>query len=171
MHHAPLIATGTSPTPTAHTLHSSTTFPLSITSLQPRFRHPTDTSGTEIRLLSLHAPQTTQLLIPLLLPFGYQHRIRVPILQQPLVQFLRNRAACVVQVVDVAAAGVGDLEDGPEDLVSFLAVVTGVFCVFHFVAVAEKGVFDVVEARWWGFARARGADGWHGGWIWNSAGL
>lgn len=43
-----------------------------------------------------------------------------------------------------------------------LALMRGVFCIFHLVAELEQGVFDVVEAVWRGFTCPRGADGRHG---------
>jgi len=83
----------------------------------------------------------TNLLISLLLPFRNQIPIRIPILQQPLIQLLRNSLLLIIQVVDVAATLMRDLEDGPERLVPLFALVGGVFGVFHFVGEFEEGVF------------------------------
>jgi hypothetical protein len=47
-----------------------------------------------------------------------------------------------------------DLEDGPQDLVALLALVRSVLGIFHLVTELKKGVFDVVEASWWGLAHA-----------------
>lgn len=58
---------------------------------------------------------------------------------------------------------VTDLKNRPHHLVLLLAVVRGVLGVLHLVAELEQRVFDVVEARWRGFARARRADGRHAG--------
>ena len=41
------------------------------------------------------------------------------------------------------------------------ALVWRVLGVFHLVVEFEKCIFYVVEARWWGFAVARGADWRH----------
>lgn len=46
------------------------------------------------------------------------------------------------------------LEDGPQHLVLFLAVMRRIFRIFHFIAKFEQRVLDVVEPRWWGFAVA-----------------
>lgn len=151
-----LVTARTPSTPTIHTLNAapSRAIPsLLPIPLQPGLGHPTNTSPLEIRLFCLHTPQTTQLLVPLLLPLGDQIPVRVPVLEQPLVQRLADGFARVVQVVDVAGAGVRDLEDRPEGLVLLFALVRRVLCVAHLVAVFEKCVFDVFKAWWWGFAR------------------
>jgi hypothetical protein len=49
----------------------------------------------------------------------------------------------------------------PEDLMSFLALMRRILRIFHFIGEFQERVFDVVEAFGWGFAVARGADGWH----------
>ena len=180
--HPKSITASTPPTPTVHTLYtrhlrttSSTTSPATtlhqrptLSSLpillllrlrlrplhQPRLRHPTHTRPTEIRLLRLHTPQTTQLLVPLLLPLRDQRPVRVLVLQQPLVELLGDGFARVVQVVDVAGPGVGYLENGPERFVFFEAGGGEVLGVAHFVGVLEEGVFDGGEAGGWGFAGA-----------------
>jgi len=58
-----------------------------------------------------------------------------------------------------------DLEDGPERFATLLALVRGVFGIFHLVGEFEEGVFDVVEAFGGRFAGAGWADGGHGGWL------
>ena len=40
----------------------------------------------------------------------------------------------------------GDLEDGPETLVLFLALVAGVLGVFELVLEFEEGVFDAISS-------------------------
>lgn len=56
-----------------------------------------------------------------------------------------------------------DLEDGPQSLVAFLALVCSSFRVFHLVLEFEQGVFDVVKAFWWRFlVAACASDGGHG---------
>jgi hypothetical protein len=107
---------------------------------------------------------STYLLVALLLPLGNQHRIRVPVLEQPLVQLPADGLLLVVQVVDVARALVRDLENGPCHFVLFLALVRRVLGIFHLVRELEECVFQVFEA----FGRAplagaRSADGWHVG--------
>lgn len=140
-----LIRTSTPPTPTIHTLNhlpsfptSSGLIPLTLSSfpfpfpfpalillspssspLQNRLRHPTNTRRTKIRLLGLNTPDTAQLLIPLLLPLSDQRRIRVAVLQQPVVELAADGVLGVEEVVDVAAALVGDAVDGPEGFVAF----------------------------------------------------
>jgi len=76
----------TTPTTTIDTLNTGTTLSATILPLQPGLRHTTNTCAREIRLLRLHTPQTTQLLVPLLLPLGDQVRVAVVVLQQPVVQ-------------------------------------------------------------------------------------
>lgn len=125
-----LITRRTTPTPTAHTLDI-------LILLQLRLRHPTDTRRIEIRLLGLYAPQTTQLLVPLPLPLRDQLRVRVPVLQQPVVQLLGYSLLLVVEFVDVAAALVADLEDGPEGGVAGGVVGGRVLGVFHLVGEDE----------------------------------
>lgn len=56
-----------------------------------------------------------------------------------------------------------DLEHRPHHLVLLLALVRGVFGVFHLVGELEERVFDVVEAVGRGFAVLCAADGWHFG--------
>lgn len=90
----------------------------------------------KVRLFRLHTLQTAQLLhavsicflerkegktyllIPGLLPLGDQHGICVAVLEQPLVQLAGDGLLLVVELVDVAAALMRDLEDGPHGLVS-----------------------------------------------------
>lgn len=60
----------------------------------------------------------TYLLIPSLLPLGDQHGVRITVLEQPLVQLARDGLLLVVELVDVAAPLVRDLEDGPQGLVA-----------------------------------------------------
>jgi len=46
------------------------------------------------------------------------------------------------------------LKDGPHNFMALLALVCGIFGVFHLVAEFEERVFDVVKTGWWGLARA-----------------
>lgn len=140
-----LVAARTSPAPTAHTLHA-------LTILHLLLRHATNTRRIEIRLLRLNAPQTTKLLIPLLLPLCNEIRIRIAVLQQPVVQSLRYRGARIVEVVDVAGALMCDLEDWPDGFLALFAFVRGGFGVFQLVGEFEERVFDVAEAFRWGLA-------------------
>lgn len=55
------------------------------------------------------------------------------------------------------------LKNRPQHLVLLLALVRRVLGVLHLVAEFQERVFYVVEARRWGFAVARGADGGHFG--------
>ncbi len=106
------IRTGTAPTPTIHTLYHlptssffpflTTTTTVPLTPLQRRLGHPTDTGTAEVGLLGLDALDTAQLLVALLLPLGDQRRVGVVVLEQVVVQRLRDGGARVVQVVDVA---------------------------------------------------------------------
>lgn len=157
------ITARTPSTATIDTLNPCTTCAITstIVPLQRGLRHTTNTRAREIRLLGLHTPQTTQLLITLLLPLGNKVCVCVPVLQQPVVELLRDGLAFVVQVVDVARARVRDLEDRPQRLMLLLAFVRRVLCVPHLVAVLEECVFDVVEAGGRRFARVARADGWH----------
>ena len=116
-----LITTTATPTPTTHTLDL-------LILLQLRSRHTADARAIEIGLLGLDAAEAAQLtsrhssahshfqkaqtvcirlgltylLIPLLLPFRDQVPIRVPVLQQPVVEGLADGFLFVVEVVDVA---------------------------------------------------------------------
>jgi hypothetical protein len=92
-----LITTSTTPTPTAHALNL-------LVLLQLLARHAADTRAIEVRLLRLNAPQAAQLLVALLLPFRDQIRVRIAVLQQPVVQLLADGFFLVVEVVDVAGA-------------------------------------------------------------------
>lgn len=58
---------------------------------------------------------------------------------------------------------VRDLKHRPQHLVLLLALVRGIFGVFHFVMELEERVFDVFEAVWWRLAVFGCADGGHGG--------
>lgn len=51
------------------------------------FGDPTNTIRSEIGVSSLDAPQTTQILVPLLLPFGYQVSISDIFHQTIIIQF------------------------------------------------------------------------------------
>jgi len=60
---------------------------------------------------------------------------------------------------------VTDLEYGPENFIFLLSFMRGILCILHLIAEFKQGIFDIVEARWWRFAIARGADWRHGvGW-------
>jgi len=135
------------PAPAAHALDR-------LVLLQLRLGHAADARGVEVGLLGLDAAQAAQLLVPLLLPLGDQERVGVVVLEQPVIQGFRDGGLFVVEVVDVAGALVGDLEDGPENFLPLLAFVGGVLGVFHLGAELEERVFDVVEALWWGLAIA-----------------
>lgn len=90
---------------------------------------------------------TTYLLIPLLLPLRDEHGIGVAVLEQPVVQGLRDGLLLVVELVDVAAALVGDLEDGPLDLVLRHVGRRRVLRVLHLDREHLQVVPDVVEPR------------------------
>lgn len=161
------IAARTPATSTADTLHAGRSVSAVLLTLllppQLRLRHTTDTAATEVGLLSLHTPETAQLLIPLLLPLGNQLLVRVLVLEQPLVELFRDGLALVVEVVDVAGARVRDLEDRPKGLVLAFAVRRGVLRITHAVGVGEECVFNVGEACWWGLSVFGGADWRHCG--------
>jgi hypothetical protein len=102
----------------------------------------------------------------LLLPLCDQRSVSIVVLQQVVVKSFRDGRAGVVEVVDVARAcareslvvehversgqirptSMRDLEDGPKRFATLLALVRGVFGIFHLVGEFEEGVFDVVEA-------------------------
>jgi hypothetical protein len=52
----------------------------------------------------LNTPQTAQLLIALLLPLGDKVAIGVVVLQQPVVELLRDGFFLIVKVVDISRA-------------------------------------------------------------------
>lgn len=103
-----------------HTLHHRALRQLGL-------RHPTHTRRPKIRLLRLNTFQATQLFIALFLPPRNQIRIRIILLQQPLIQVRRNRLALIVKVVDVPGPLVVDLEYRPQGFVFLLDVVLGRF--------------------------------------------
>lgn len=165
---ASLVARGAASAPAAHALNFLVFFKL-------RFRNTADTCRVEVGLFCLDTPKAaelgklvdvqsrrsvvvfyktgrTYLLVSLLLPLGNEHGIGVAVLEQPVVQLLANGLFLVVQLVDVAAALVGDLEDGPLGLVLRLAVGGRRLGVLHLVGKDEQVVLDVVEAFWWRLA-------------------
>lgn len=85
--------------------------------LHIRSRYSADACAVEVGLLRLDASKAAKLLVALLLPLGDQHRVRISVLQQPIVQLLADGLLLVVQLVDVAAALVSDLEYLPLRLV------------------------------------------------------
>ena len=89
------ITARTPPTPATHALDA---FAL----LQLRLGHPTYARRVEVGLLGLDAAQAAQLLVALLLPLGDQARVRVPVLQQVVVQLPGDGFLLVVEIVDVA---------------------------------------------------------------------
>jgi len=111
-----LITASTPPTSTVHTLHHRALRQLGL-------RHPTHTRRPKIRLLGLNTFQATQLFIALFLPPRNQIRIRIILLQQPLIQLRRNRLALIVKIVDVPGPLVVDLEYRPQGFVFLLDVV------------------------------------------------
>lgn len=117
-----LVAARTASTSTVYALDAGASFS-AVLPLQPGLGYATDTGTLEVGLLGLHAAQTAQFFVALLLPLGDQVGVGVAVLEQPVVQLLGDGLAGVVQVVDVAGAGVGDLEDGPHGLVLLLALV------------------------------------------------
>lgn len=54
-----------------------------------------------------------------------------------------------------------NLKNGPQDLVSLLALMRGVLGVLHLVAELEQRIFQVVEAVWRRFTVARRSYGRH----------
>lgn len=89
------------------------------------------------------SPRATYLLIARLLPLRNQHSIRVPILQQPLIQLLADRLLLVIQLIHVSTPLMTDLEDLPVCLVSGDIGCRLVLRVFHFVGEDEQVVFYV----------------------------
>lgn len=59
-----------------------------LSGLQLVLRHPTYTKAPKICVLGLNTPQATQVLIPGLLPFGYEQAISDPFIKAPLIEFL-----------------------------------------------------------------------------------
>ena len=55
-----------------------------------------------------------------------------------------------------------DLENRPENFIFFLSFMRCVFCVLHFVAEFQQGIFDILEAGGRRFAIAGSANGRHG---------
>lgn len=56
-----------------------------------------------------------------------------------------------------------DLEDRPSHFVLLLALMTGIFGIFHLVLELEQSVFDIFEAIWRRLSVLGRADGRHGG--------
>ncbi len=54
-----------------------------------------------------------------------------------------------------------DLEYGPEDFLSFLALMRSVLGILHLVAEFEESVFYIIEAIWWWFPISRRPYGRH----------
>lgn len=98
----------------------------------------------------------------MLLPLGDEHSIRIPVLEQPFVQLLADGLLFVVELVDVATALVGDLEDGPLRLVLRNVVRRRVLRVLHLDAEDLQVVADVVETRRRLFLPGRGAGSYRG---------
>ena len=44
-----------------------------------------------------------------------------------------------------------------------LSIVRRILGIFHLIVELEERIFYIIEARWWGLAVARGADGRHVG--------
>lgn len=105
--------------------------------------------------------ESTYLLITLLLPLRDQHRIRISILQQPVIQLLADGLLLVVQIVDVATPLMCDLKDLPLCLMFWARRCGLVLCVFHLVGENKEVVLDVAKALWRGFALRCVADGGH----------
>ncbi len=97
----PSVPTSTPAASTIHTLHL-----LVLLELLPR--HTADARRIEVRLLGLHASQTTKLLIALLLPLGDEIAVGVVVLQQPVVEGFRDGFLFVVEVVDIPRSCRGD---------------------------------------------------------------
>lgn len=114
---------------------SSAAFGSAVVSLQAGLWHATDAGPGKVCLFGLDTSQTTQLLIALLFPLCDQVGIGIAVLQQPVVKRFGDCLALVVEVVDVAAAGVGDLEDWPKNFVFLLAVVGRILGVAHLVGI------------------------------------
>lgn len=149
-----LIASGTPSAPTAHALHI-------LALLQLGLGYAADARRVEVGLLGLNAAQTAQLLVAVLLPLGNQHRVRVSVLEQPLVQLLADGFLLVVELVDVPAPLVRNLEDGPFGLVLGDVVRRHVLRVLHLVGEDEQVLLDVGEALWGWLALRGGANGGH----------
>ena len=56
-----------------------------------------------------------------------------------------------------------DLEDRPSHFVLLLALMTGIFGIFHLVLELEQSIFDVFEAIWRRLSVLGCADGRHSG--------
>lgn len=148
------ITSSTPSAPTAHALHI-------LALLQLGLRHAADARRVEVGLLGLYAAQAAELLVPVLLPLGDQHRVRVPVLEQPLVQLLADGFFFVVELIDVPAPLVRNLEDRPFGLVLGYVVRRGVLRVLHLVGEDEQILLNVGETLWGRLALRGGANGWH----------
>lgn len=83
----------------------------------------------------------------MLLPLGDEYGVGVAVLEQPVVQGAADGLLLVVELVDVAGALVGDLEDGPLRLVLRHVRRRRVLRVLHLDPEHLEVVPDVVEAR------------------------
>lgn len=99
-----------------HTLNDSTLF-------QFRFRHPTNTIRTEIRVSRLDTSQAAQILVAGFLPFGNQIGIGNFLAHTIIVQVTADGLAPEEQVVDVTRFLMMDLENGPQRFVDTFAFV------------------------------------------------
>lgn len=107
----------------------------------------------------------THLLVSLLLPLGDEDRVCVAVLEQPVVQWFADGLFLVVELVDIAAALMRDLEYRPLRLVLRYVLRGGVLRVLHLDAEHFEVLSDVVEACWRLLApRGVRADGGHGSW-------
>lgn len=86
------------------------------------------------------------LLIPLPLPLRDQLCIRIPVLEQPLVQLLADAFFLIIQLVHVPASLMRDLKDGPHGRVPGHVGRRCILGVFHLVAEDEQVRLDVAEA-------------------------
>jgi len=127
----------------------------------PSFRNPTDTRMIESRLFGLYASQAAQLFISLLLPFGNEHRIRVFVLYEPIVELFGDGWGGV-EFPDIARALVVNLEDRPEHLFPPFSFVRCVFSILHLILKLKQCVFEILETIRWRFSLVfRCTDWWH----------
>lgn len=153
----PLIARGATPASAADALNV-------LALLQLRLRHPADTGRVEVCLLGLNAAQATKFLVALFLPFRDEQSVCIVVFQKPVVELLADGFFLIVELVDVSAPLVGDLEHRPLRLVLWDVVCGRVLRVFHLVAEDEEVFFEIAEAFWWRLALGGCADGGHACW-------
>lgn len=99
--------------------------------LQLVFRDTTDAIGAKVRVTSLNASQTADILISGLLPFRDERSIGNLFLDAVVIELFGNGLPLVEQVVHISCPLVVYLEDRPKSFDTALSLVRIIFCFPH----------------------------------------